>query len=219
MICGEAANNANVGGGLLPTMILGIPGNSSSALIIAVLALHGIIVGPNINNDHPGFMYFLYATLLIANFFMYTTAFAVIKPSISLLTLPVAVVMSMVVMFALVGTFATSFSMFDVSVMFCSGLIGIILLKHGYPFAPLILGVILGPLADESLRKTIWIWEGKYEELLFRLFGIILFCAVIWSFYYGIKRSRRESARLDSEMASISKYRLKITSGNFNVGN
>ena len=205
VICGEVANNANVGGGLLPTMTLGIPGNSSSALIIAALALHGIIVGPNINHDHPGFMYFLYATLLVANFFMYTTAFAVVKPSVYLLTLPVAVVMPMVIMFALVGTFAATFSMFDVSIMFCAGLIGFVLLRHGYPFAPLILGVILGPLADESLRKTIWIFEGKYEELLFRPIGIILFVGVIWSFYYGIKRSRRETKRLDAEMAPISK--------------
>jgi TctA family transporter len=65
--------------------------------------------------------------------------------------------------------------------------------------------VILGPLADESLRKTIWIWEGKYSELLFRPIGIILFFAVIWSFYYGIKCSRRETERLDAEMAPISK--------------
>lgn len=196
VVCSEVANNANVGGGLLPTTTLGIPGNSSAALIIAALSLHGIIVGPNINNDHPGFMNFLYAVLLVSNFFMYFTAFAVIRPSIYLLTMPVGVVMPTVMMLALVGTFAASFSMFDVGVMFTSGVIGYIFLRHGYPFAPLILGVILGSMADENLRKTIWIFEGKYHELLYRPVGIVLFAAVVWSFYYGIKRSKRETQRL-----------------------
>ncbi len=205
VVCSEVANNANVGGGLLPTTTLGIPGNSSSALIIAALSLQGIIVGPNINNDHPGFMLFLYATLLVANFFMYTTAFAVVRPSVYLLTMPAAVVMPTVMMLALVGTFAASYSTFDVSVMFFSGVFGYILLRHGYPFAPLILGVILGPMADENLRKTIWIFEGKYHELLFRPVGIVLFVGVIWSFYYGIKRSKRESQRLDLDADRISK--------------
>lgn len=70
VLCSEVANNATIGGGLLPTLTLGIPGNNSSAIFLAALNLHGIIVGPSINMDHPGFMYFLYASLLMANFLM-----------------------------------------------------------------------------------------------------------------------------------------------------
>ncbi len=199
VVCSEVANNANVGGGLLPTTTLGIPGNSSAALIMAALGLHDVIVGPNINNDHPGFMLFLYATLLVANFFMYVSAFAVIRPSVYLLTMPSAVVMPIVMVLALVGTFAASFSMFDVGVMFISGLFGYVLLRNGYPFAPLILGVILGSMADENLRRAIWVYEGKFEELFLRPVGDVLIVAVIWSFYYGIRRSRREAKRLAEE--------------------
>jgi len=202
VVCSEVANNANVGGGLLPTTTLGIPGNSSSAIIIAALSLHGIILGPNINNDHPGFMTFLYATLFMANIFMYFTAFAVIRPSVYLLTMPAGVVMPVVMVLALVGTFAASYSMFDVLVMFTSGVFGYALYRNGYPFAPLILGVILGPMADENLRRAIWVFEGKFEQLLFRPVGDVLFIAVIWSFYYGIKRSRREAKRLGAERAN-----------------
>lgn len=199
VVCSEVANNACCGGGLLPTTTLGIPGNSSCAIIIAALSLHGIILGPNINNDHPGFMYFLYAALLSANFFMYCTAFGLIRPSVYLLGMPSGVVMPIVMVLCLVGTFAAAYSSFDVMIMFISGLIGFVLLRHGYPFAPLILGVILGPMADENLRRTIWIFDGKFEQLLYRPIGDILVVAVIWSFYYGIRRSRQESKRLALE--------------------
>lgn len=199
VVCSEVANNANVGGGLLPTITLGIPGNSSAALIIAALALHDIILGPNINNDQPGFVYFLYASLFMANIFMYLTAFGIVRPSVYLLSMPTGVVMPTVMLLCLVGTFAASYSMFDVLVMFVAGCFGLILLRHGYPFAPLILGLILGPMADENLRRSILIFEGRYEELLFRPVGDVLFVAVIWSFYYGIRRSQREARRLTAE--------------------
>jgi putative tricarboxylic transport membrane protein len=202
VVCSEVANNANVGGGLLPTATLGIPGNASAAIVLAALALHNIIVGPNINNDNPGFMHFLYATLLVSNFMMYITAFAVIRPSLYLLTMPTGVVMPTVILISLVGTFAAAFSMFDVWVMFIAGVIGYVLMRNGYPFAPLILGLILGSMADQNLRRALWIYEGKLEQLFLRPLGDLLLVAVIWSFYYGIQRSRREARRLADERAA-----------------
>jgi len=201
VVCSEVANNANVGGGLLPTVTLGIPGNASAAIVMAALALHGIIVGPNITNDNPGFMTFVYVTLLMSNFFMYVTAFAVIRPSIYLLTTPTGVVMPVIIVTCLVGTFSAALSMFDVMVMFAAGILGYLLLRNGYPFAPLILGLILGPMGDQNLRRALWIYDGKFEELLLRPLGDVLLIAVIWSFYYGIKRSRREARRLTEEQA------------------
>ncbi len=194
VVCSEVANNATCGGALLPTTTLGIPGNSSTALLLAALAMHGVTMGPNINNDAPGFMHFLYASLLSANFFMYTVAFLLIRPSVYLLSLPSGVVMPTIVMLCLVGTFAASYSTFDVGVMFASGAIGYLFYRGGYPFAPLILGLILGPMADENLRRTIWVYDGQFHELFYRPVGLVLLIAVIWSFYYGIRRSIEESA-------------------------
>jgi putative tricarboxylic transport membrane protein len=123
----------------------------------------------------------------------------VIRPSLYLLTLPTGMVMPTVILLALVGTFAEAFSMFDVGVMFGSGIFGYLLLRNGYPFAPLILGVILGPMADQNLRRALWIYEGKLEQIFLRPLGDLLILAVIWSFYYGIRRSRQEARRLAEE--------------------
>ncbi len=115
------------------------------------------------------------------------------------MSLPSPTVMSTVVLLCLIGTFAASYSMFDIGVMFVSGGVGYLLYRASYPFAPLILGLILGPLADQTLRRTIWIYDGKYHELLYRPVGLVLLVAVVWSFYYGIRRSREEGAKHRAE--------------------
>lgn len=199
VVCSEVANNANIGGGLLPTLTLGIPGNNSCALFLAALSLHGIIVGPNIEFNQPGFMYFLYTALLVANLFMYASAFIIVKPSTYLFSMPVGAVMPAIAVLCLIGTFATTYSTLDVFIMFIAGFMGYGLRRLGYPFAPLVLGMILGPLADENLRRTLVIYDGRFEELLFRPIGLVLIVAVAWSFYFGIQRSRRETRRLDQE--------------------
>jgi putative tricarboxylic transport membrane protein len=201
VICSEVANNSVIGGGLLPTLTLGIPGTNNAALFMAALALHGIIVGPNIEMNHPGFMYFIYAALFVGNLCMYVTAFFLVKPCVYFFSMPTGVLMPAVAMLCLIGTFATGNSMLDVFIMFAAGLVGFAIHRLGYPFAPLVLGMILGPLADENLRRTLVLYKGRMSELLSRPIGLLLIVAVVWSFYYGIQRSRRESRRLAAEDA------------------
>jgi putative tricarboxylic transport membrane protein len=191
VICSEVANNATIGGGLLPTLTLGIPGNNSSAIFLAALNLHGIIVGPSINLEHPGFMYFLYASLLMANFLMYGMAFALIKPSLKIFSLPREFLMPIIAVFCLLGTYTLHYSFFEVIMMFTFGVIGYWLNKMKYPFAPLVLGIILGPMADENLRRTLDVHRDDFSELLFRPIGLLLLLLVIWSFYYSIRKSIR----------------------------
>jgi putative tricarboxylic transport membrane protein len=85
--------------------------------------------------------------------------------------------------------------MFDIGIMFTAGAVGYLLYRASYPFAPLILGLILGPLADQTLRRTIWIYDGRFHELLYRPVGLVLLVAVVWSFYYGIRRSMEETVK------------------------
>jgi len=189
VICSEVANNATIGGGMLPTLTLGIPGNNSSAVFLAALNLHGIIVGPSINMEHSGFMYFLYASLLLANFLMYGMAFALIKPSLKLFSLPRELLMPIIGIFCLLGAYLLQYSFFDVTLMFFLGLAGYWLNKMKYPFAPLILGIILGPMADENLRRTLDLYQDNLHVIFYRPIGLMLLALVIWSFYYSIKKS------------------------------
>ncbi|MEM9473878.1 MAG: tripartite tricarboxylate transporter permease [Pseudomonadota bacterium] len=97
IVCAETANNANIGGSMLPTLALGIPGNAPAAALIAALQLKAVNVGPTIEIDHPGLIWFIYAALNVANLFMYGAALALIKPCVRLFSLPKGLLLTLIV--------------------------------------------------------------------------------------------------------------------------
>ncbi len=196
LIASEVANNATIGGMLAPTMTLGIPGSVAAAIFMGALNLHAIRVGPAIEMEHPGLLYFLYSSLIVANLFMYAVALVMIKPSLKVFSLRKELLMPLVVPLCVIGAYARNVVMFDIYVMLAFGLLGFAFYKMKYPLAPLILGIILGPLADESLRKAILIFQGQKAtllDILSRPIGTILIIILILTFYDGIFRRGRET--------------------------
>jgi len=191
VLAAEVADNANIGGQLIPTLTLGIPGSTPSAAFMAALSLHGIIVGPMIQQEHPGFMSFIYGTLIMANIFMYVLALLLIKPSVKLFSLPKELLMPFIVVLCVLGSYCVNISQFDLSLMFISGLVGFFMYKMGFPFAPAILGIILGPLADHNLRKAMLIFQNKsIWDILSRPAGTILMIVVLLTLLEGIIRKK-----------------------------
>ena len=190
IVCSEVANNANVGGSLLPTMALGIPGNAAAAAILAALQLKNVVAGPLIQVENPGLIYFIYLGLVLANFFMYAMAIALIKPCVKLFSLPKTLLMPLILPVCILGAFAVNLNFFDVYVMLVSGLVGFVLHRFGFPLAPLVLAVILGPLADENLRRALLVFEdtGILDVLWDRKLGTVLLLIVLYTFYDGIFR-------------------------------
>ncbi len=194
IVCAEVANNANIGGSLLPTLTLGIPGNAPAAAILAALELKNVVVGPAIQIEHPGLIYFIYFGLIIANFLMYGMAILLVKPCVKLFSLPRSLLMPLIIPMCVLGAFAVSLNYFDVYVMLGSGIVGYILHRFGFPLAPLVLAVILGPLADENLRRALLIFQGKsIWYVLLRPIGTPLVLVVLYTFYDGIFKRRKIS--------------------------
>jgi putative tricarboxylic transport membrane protein len=190
IVCAEVANNANVGGSMLPTLTLGIPGNAAAAAILAALELKNVVVGPMIQIEHPGLIYFIYIALIIANFLMYGMAIALIKPCVKLFSLPRTLLMPLIIPICIIGAFAVSLNYFDVYVMFASGIVGYILWRFGFPLAPMVLAVILGPLADENFRRALLIFEDETVWFILwdRPIATVLIVIVLYTFYDGIFR-------------------------------
>jgi putative tricarboxylic transport membrane protein len=188
IVCAEVANNANVGGSMLPTLALGIPGNAAAAAVLAALELKNVVVGPLIQIENPGLIYYIYIGLIIANFFMYGMAIALIKPCVKLFSLPKALLMPLILPICVLGAFAVNLNYFDVYVMLVSGLIGYILHRLGFPLAPVVLAIILGPLVDENLRRALLVFEdvGILTILWERKLGTVLLLIVLYTFYDGI---------------------------------
>lgn len=191
IISAEVANNANIGGSMLPTMALGIPGNAAAAAILAALEMKNVVVGPMIEFENPGLIQFIYVALIVANFLMYGMAIALIKPCVKLFSLPRAVLLPLIIPMCVVGAFAVNLNFFDVYIMFAAGIIGYILHRFGFPMAPMVLAVILGPLADENLRRALLIFEDETVWFVLKQpIGTILLIVVTLTFYDGIFRRR-----------------------------
>jgi putative tricarboxylic transport membrane protein len=184
VVCSEVANNANIGGALLPSLVLGIPGSAPTAAFLAALSLHGIIVGPNIEADHPGIMNFMYGTLIIANIAMYVCAFALIKPSVKLFSMPREILLPVIAIFCVAGSFTEKMAMFDIYLMFGFGLLGFLMRKAEVPIGPMVLGVILGNMLDQNFRRAVVVFEREsvWQVLASRPIASFLILVVIATF-------------------------------------
>ena len=193
IVCAEVANNANIGGSMLPTLTLGIPGNAAAAAILAALEMKGVVVGPTIQIENPGLIYFIYFALIIANFLMYGMAIVLVRPCVKLFSLPRTLLMPLIIPICVIGAFAVNLNYFDVWVMFAAGLIGYALFRYGFPLAPMVLAVILGPLADENLRRALLIFEDRpmLSIVTDHPIGTVLILVVLYTFYDGIFRRGR----------------------------
>lgn len=203
LVCAETANNANIGGSMLPTLALGIPGNAAAAALLAALTLKNVNVGPTIEIDQPGLIYFIYGALIIANFMMYLAAFALIKPCVKLFSLPRGILMPLIIPVCVIGAYSVKLSMFDVWVMFGSGVVGWVLTVFRFPVAPIVLGVILAPLADENLRRSLLLFEDKgLGFVLSQWIGTILMVFVLFVIIEGILRSLRDRDTTNQSIAA-----------------
>lgn len=203
LVCAETANNANIGGSMLPTLALGIPGNAAAAALLAALTLKNVNVGPTIEIDQPGLIYFIYGALIIANFMMYAAAFALIAPCVKLFSLPRGILMPLIIPVCVIGAYSVKLSMFDVWVMFGAGVAGWVLTVFRFPVAPIVLGVILAPLADENLRRSLLVFEDKNLGFIFsQWIGTILMGFVLFVVAEGLLRGLRASRVKNASVAA-----------------
>ena len=158
----EAANNAAAGGAMVPTLALGIPGSGSTALILAALIMHGFRPGPYLVRETPEFIYAIFGAMLVAN--LAFLVFGLIGAKFfSLITfVPTRLLWPAVVTFSMIGAYASGGSMFDVWVMLASGLLGYFMLRHGFGPAPLVMGLILGKLVEETFSQAMIIHDNNF---------------------------------------------------------
>ncbi len=194
LVCAETANNANIGGSMLPTLALGIPGNAAAAALLAALTLKNVVVGPTIEIDHPGLIYFIYAALIVANMLMYMAAFVLIAPCVKLFSLPRGILMPLIIPVCVIGAYSVKLSIFDVWIMFAAGVAGWLMTVFRFPVAPVVLGVILAPLADENLRRSLMIFEDKSLGFIAsQWIGTVLLIVILFVIFEGVVRALRSA--------------------------
>ena len=149
-----AANNAGLGGAWVPALVFGIPGDSITAIVIGVLYVKGMNPGPTVFLYQPELIYAVFLSFLVANLMMLPLGLVAIKSAKQLLRVPRQVLMPIILIFCIVGTFAINNTVFDVGVMLVLGVLAYFMEENGFPIAPAILGLVLGPLLQETFMTS-----------------------------------------------------------------
>ena len=156
----EAANNAASTGSMLPMITLGIPGSPTTAILLGGMIIWGLRPGPLLFSEHPDFVWGLIGSLYIANLVALLINLAFIPLFVRILTLPFTILAPTIYILCVVGGYAPTQTMHDVWLMFLFGVVGYFLRKLNYPVAPAVLAIVLGPLAERSLRQSLLASQG-----------------------------------------------------------
>lgn len=180
----EAANNAATGGAMVPTLALGIPGSATTAVILAALIMHGFRPGPYLMKETPEFVYAIFAAMLLANFMFLGIGLAGAKVFSRITLIPRTFLWPAVFVFSLIGAYSYGASVFDVWVTLVAGVIGFVMLRHGFAPAPLVMGLILGKLVEESFSQSMILldnrWWRLFESPIADLFFILTALSLCW---------------------------------------
>ena len=183
----EAANNAAAGGAMVPTLALGIPGSGTTAIILVALIMHGFRPGPYLMNETPHFIYAIFGAMLIANFMFLGIGLAGAKIFSRITLIPKTFLWPSVFVFSLVGAYSYSSSLFDVWVMLIAGIVGFVMRRHGFGPAPLVMGLILGPLVEERLSQSMILFDNNwlrfFESPIVNLFFFLTALSLLWPLF------------------------------------
>jgi TctA family transporter len=156
-----AANNSALAGAWIPALVFGIPGDSITAIVIGVLYMKNMNPGPTMFINNPENIYAVYMLFIVANLIMIPLGFLCIKVAKQLLRVPRKVLMPVIFLFCIVGSFAINNTPFDVGVMLVAGVVAYLLEENGFPVAPAILGVVLGTMFEENFVTSMIKADGN----------------------------------------------------------
>jgi putative tricarboxylic transport membrane protein len=204
LIAPESANNAAVGGAFIPMLTLGIPGDAVTAVIIGALYIHGLRPGPMLMVDTPHLFWFIVGALVLATIFMVIFGLTGIRVFAKVVEVKKGILNPVIIVLSVIGTYAINNSMTDVYWMLGFGLFGYLLKMYRFQVAPIVLGVILGPLMDLSYRRAVMSTENSLLKFLLELITNPLSCVLtlavvfmlisqtaLWSSFLGLFKKKR----------------------------
>lgn len=195
IVASETSNNASIGGAIVPLLTLGIPGDTVTAMILGGLMIHGLTPGPLLFINNGVVVYGIFVSLIIANFVMLIMEFFGIRVFAKLLSVPKHILLPVIFALCVVGAYGLNNRAFDVWVVMLFGVLGYVLTKLKYPTSPLILGIILGPMAEMGFRRGMQLNEGHFFLFFTRPIADFFFLATIFMIIFtavGNYRSRKK---------------------------
>lgn len=195
----EAANNACVGAAMIPLLALGVPGSASAAVLLGGLTVQGVTPGPLLLTEGAALVHALYAGFLVAVAFMLVVGRLGIPLWVRVVRLRPSILMPLVVAVSLTGAFALRGNLADAWSALFFGAVGSVMLRRGYPLAPAVLGLILGPMVETNYRRALTLSSGSHSVFLESPIALILLALAALSFAAPALRARFPFRRRTSE--------------------
>jgi putative tricarboxylic transport membrane protein len=184
VVAGECANNAAIGGALIPLITMGIPGSVTEAILIGALTIHNLQPGPLLFQNAPEIAYGIIAAYLVANVVMLLMMWGAVSYIAQLVRLPKSGLLATILVFCVTGSYALNSNFVDVWVMLAFGVIGVGLEYARVPLGPFVIGFVLSPIAEEQLRSALMMSDGHVADILSRpyalLFLILAILTIAW---------------------------------------
>lgn len=199
----EAANNSASTGSMLPMLTLGIPGSPTTAILLGGMVIWGLTPGPRLFTDQPEFVWGLIGSFYVSNFAAVVVNLAFIPIFIAMLRMPFTILASMIFVLSMVGGYAATRDMHDVWLMLGFGFSAFMLRKLDYPLAPAVLAIVLGPIAEPTLRQSLLLSSGDPSIFFTRpIAGPITVVAIILILLPLMKFFRKSKSKKESEKPS-----------------
>jgi putative tricarboxylic transport membrane protein len=186
LMAAESANNASTGGSMTVLLSLGLPGSNTTAMLIAAFMIHGLQPGPLLLTTRPDIVYGIFVAMLVSNVFLLGLTLVAIRLFLELNRLPYSVFSAAILVMCVIGAFGLNNSLDDLFIMFVFGVLGYGMQKFGVPVAPAILALVLGDLAELSLRRALLLSLGDPLILVTRPISALLIAAALVSILYPL---------------------------------
>jgi putative tricarboxylic transport membrane protein len=196
LMAAETGDMSSVPGHIIPCLALGIPGSAPSAVLMAAMIIHGVQPGPMLPITNPTFIYHVVAMTTLASITILLFGLFGVRPLLQVLKVRRNILMPIVYLLCVVGAFATASRMFDVYAMMAIGVGAFFLRRRGYEMAPLVLGLVLGPLLDKSLRRGLVLSDGNFGAFFTRPIALAFAIVTIFTILLYVPPFKRGVVRV-----------------------
>ena len=190
----EAGNNGVTGGALVPLLTLGVPGDAVTAVLLGALIIQGLAPGPLLFTYNPDIVYGIFSSMLIANIVMLVVGLLGIRFFCKIIEIPRILMIPIIMFLSIIGAYSINNSMFDVGIAAFFGVLGFLFIKLKVPLSPILIAMILGPMAETNLRKALLLSEGSWSFLYERPITLVFLGLTALSVYTAIKLNRKQKA-------------------------
>ena len=192
----ESANNGCTGGAMIPLLSLGVPGDSVTAILLGAFIIHGMQPGPLLYKEHIDVVYMVFASMLLANIAMFILGATGVKFFSKVIGIDKRMLLPIILVLSLIGSYSMRNSFFDVFLTLGFGVFGYLLQRYGFPLPPILLALILGPMAESNLRRTLVISQGDPFVILHQPIAVVLLALAVISLVMSYISQRKIAKRM-----------------------